>query len=68
MTNNIDARMSALEHEVHQLHTDMREMRETLSEIKVYFKIGRWVMYVIWTVIGGTAATMLAKWIEHTKL
>lgn len=35
----------------------------TLLEIKVYFKVGRWVMNAIWAIGGAVAATLFAKWV-----
>ena len=41
----------------------LTKIEHALVEIAVYFKLGRWVMYAVWTLIGGAGAVVLTKWL-----
>ena len=55
--------------ESHHSENSLRltKIEHALVEIAVYFKLGRWVMYAVWTLIGGAAAVVLTKWLGTAK-
>ena len=42
-------------------------IENTMLEIKVYFKVGRWVMNAVWAVLGAAGAGLAVKWFGVTK-
>jgi hypothetical protein len=54
---------AALQHSQHQ-ENGMRltAIENTLLEIKVYFKIGRWVVNTVWALGGAVAGAFMIKW------
>lgn len=70
----LEARIASLEREAgrDKLTGDARHkengdrlgaIEKSLTEIAVYFKVGRWVMHAVWALGGSVATAFLIKWL-----
>jgi hypothetical protein len=43
--------------------TSLRSIEDTLRDLGIAFKIGRYVMHILWGLFGGAAGIIISKWV-----